>query len=163
MGAESRIPQNNKKGDGDDKLRDKLSYSLEIELQKPPDDIDTLKVDDIIALLNQLENPINQQKVIGKEEFANKYLYKKLKISHKDNYEKNSNVLNKRIAAIIFLLVVFISACNFASVRATNKNIFTNIKERASAIFFDIIGIKVKKTGKRALVIDKLKNIVCEE
>lgn len=121
MGAKNIIPPIIKEGDSNEKLINELTYRLEKELQKSQDDIDTIKIDYIITLLNQLENPINQQETMRKEEFAEKYLHKHIKISHKKNYEKNRSFLNVRIAVVLLLVVIFLCICRFISIRASNK------------------------------------------
>lgn len=110
-----------KEGDSNEKLVNELTYRLEKELQKQQYDIDKIKIDYIITLLNQLENPINQQETMRKEEFAEKYLHKHIKISHKKTMKRIGVFLNIRIVVVLLLIVIFLCICKFISIRASNK------------------------------------------
>ena len=96
---------------GDDiKLRTELNAILEKELEKPPDEMDTKKMDSVIELLSNLEENKSVRTDMSKKQFAEKYLRGVLR------KRKKAGVYVR--AAMFFLgVIVCISICNIISVR----------------------------------------------
>lgn len=72
MEMNEKAPKRQDKEDDNRELIDKLNIVVDIEMEKPPDEIDVKKVDSVIQLLNILENQSDDIDDISKEEFAEK-------------------------------------------------------------------------------------------
>lgn len=129
----------NKEGE-DEKLSEELKYALNRELEKSPDEIDTQKIDSIIMLLNQLEPSSEKRTDMSKEEFAQKYL-SECKVGPLEKGTDNRVHYRSRKVAVAFVAIfLMFSICNYISVKATSKNVFTNIKEKVYILYFDVMG-----------------------
>lgn len=142
METDNNTPNfSNKAGDGIT-LKRELNYALDIEMEKSPDEIDVKKVDAIVGLLNQLDNQeTNDIKEISKEQFAKKYFidrgipYREIKVHKK----WKQHIQLKMVAGFLFGIFL-IGICNYVTVRATSKDIFTLVKEKAYILYFDVVG-----------------------
>lgn len=118
---------------GDDQdLREELNRAIDRELEKPPEEIDHAKVDSMIRLLGQMDGR-ESDTILDKEEFAGKYLRRYV------NPPKSSPLGRVRAAVILAAAILFLGVCNFISVRATSRDIFTNLKEKVYIVFFDVL------------------------
>ena len=118
---------------GDDQdLREELNRAIDRELEKPPEEIDHAKVDSMIRLLDQMDGR-ESDAILDKEEFAGKYLRRYV------NPTKGSSFGRVRAAVILAAAVLFLGVCNFISVRATSRDIFTNLKEKVYIVYFDVL------------------------
>lgn len=120
------------KGD-DTKLRVELNASLESELEKSPDKMDTEKIDSMIELLNRLNEGSFADRGMTKEQFAEKYLKGTIR------QRKKGTIYYK--AAIFFVgMILCVSVGNFISVRATSKSLFFLVKEKAYLFYYETFG-----------------------
>lgn len=119
---------------GDDiELKTRLRALLERELEKSPDKLDIEKIDSVTRLLKNLSEDKPAETELSKEEFANKYLKEIIKISKKDKRHFR--------AAIIFITVIVCSGIgNIISVKATNKDLFSFVKEKAYLFYYETLG-----------------------
>lgn len=137
MESKNKTPKYNYEAGDDEKLKRELNSALERELDKSPDEIDTKKVDSIMLLLEQMDNRTTDCG-IDKDEFARKYL-KKYVDTRKQNKIYMFSSKSMRIASSVLIAMILLGMGNYASVRATNKGIFTNIKDRIDIFYFDVI------------------------
>ena len=112
MGLEDSVPGSNKERNEEEILEQVLKQRLDIELQKSPDEIDTKKVDAMIALLDRLEDPDRQQETPDAQEFAQQYLYDHIGNFHENDSREKKSYVNYKLIAAILLLVTGISVCN---------------------------------------------------
>lgn len=129
----------NKEGE-DEKLSEELKHALNRELEKSPDEIDTQKIDSIIMLLNQLEPSSEKRTDISKEEFAQKYLSECKVGPLKKGTDNRVHYRSRKVAVAFVAIFLMFSICNYISVKATSKNVFTNIKEKVYILYFDVMG-----------------------
>lgn len=146
MEMNEKAPKRQDKEDDNRELIDKLNIVVDIEMEKPPDEIDVKKVDSVIQLLNILENQSDDIDDISKEEFAEK-LVVNYNIPLKTN--KNTDVAkpnrNLKIAISFCTLILIVGMSNYITIKATDKNIFTLAKENAYIFYYDVFGKSVKE------------------
>lgn len=140
MESKSKTPKYIHKVGEDEKLSEELRNALDRELEKSPDEIDTTKVDAIVALLDKIDGSVDSQEFMDKDEFAQKYLGQYISMQPKEDKKKLVSYAWMRVAAVFILVIIGIGACNIYSVRATSKNLFTHIKENAYILYFDVLG-----------------------
>lgn len=132
-----------KKEEGDDNaLKRELEEALQREMNKAPDYIDIKKVNSIVELLEQMDPKTASENIISDVKFAERYLRSEgVSIKSTINVDQNRDAARKWkwVACFAALLVMSIGG-NYISVKATNKGIFTNIKECAYIIYFDVFG-----------------------
>lgn len=121
---------------GDDRdLEEELNRAIDRELEKPPEEIDHARIDSMIRLLEQINGQEKSTNTMDREEFAVKYLKGFVKPS-------KSPSVNRMKAAVVLAAVLLLGACNYISVRATSKDIFTNLKEKVYIVYFDVLKSK---------------------
>lgn len=140
MESKSKTPKYIHKVGEDEKLSEELRNALDRELEKLPDEIDTKKVDAIVALLDKIDGSVDSQEFMDKDEFAQKYLGQYISMQPKEDKKKLVSYAWMRVAAVFIWVIIGIGACNIYSVRATSKNLFTHIKENAYILYFDVLG-----------------------
>ncbi len=131
------------KGEGDESaLGRELNETLKREMNKSPDDINIKKVNSIIDLLDQVDPVLVSKDELSATDFAEKYLVPQgIPIRRICNSERYHNVIwSLRWVACVAVVLMVVVAGNYISVRATNRGIFTNIKERAYILYFDVFG-----------------------
>lgn len=148
MESKSKTPKYIHKVGEDEKLSEELRNALDRELEKSPDEIDTKKVDAIVALLDKIDGSVDSQEFMDKDEFAQKYLGQYISMQPKEDKKKIVSYAWMRVAAVFILVIIGVGACNIYSVRATSKNLFTHIKEKAYIIYFDVLGNSNRETEK---------------
>ena len=121
--------------DSNKNLKYNLEQLLEKELEKFPNEINTEKIDSIVALLNQF-NGKNEEN-IEKEIFAKKYLQEYIGKPKKES--RHGIFISVKAASIILAVIVTLGFGNYFSVKATNQGIFSNIKRKADIFYFEVI------------------------
>ena len=127
-----------KEGDND-ALKKELNIALEKELEKSPDEIDTDKIDSMILLLEKLDGgSLQYNSAKDKGIFAKQYLAEYIREPSKSESPAKSPVRIRFAYASFALLLLFLGV-NYISVRATQKGIFSNVRETIEVFYFDVI------------------------
>lgn len=124
------------KEEKNEKLKYELEELLEKELEKTSDDIDVEKTDSIVSLLSQLQGK-NETEQMDKDTFAKKYL--KGYISEPKSQNKYGVFISIKVASIILVFIMVFGFGNYLSVKATNRGILSNIKNRVDVFYFEVI------------------------
>lgn len=122
--------------DSNKNLKYNLEQLLEKELEKSPDEINTEKIDSIVALLSQLDGK-REGEDIEKESFAKKYLQEYIGKPEKES--RHGIFISVKAASIILAVIATLGFGNYFSVKATNQGIFSNIKRKADIFYFEVI------------------------
>ncbi|TCL55226.1 uncharacterized protein DUF4367 [Kineothrix alysoides] len=139
MEEKNITPNYQNKAGGDDKLKAELEKALDREMDKSPDDIDVQKIDSIIDLLNQIDGVPDNSDHISKNEFAEKYLPEcNISEPQKMPDKKPIPIRTWKVAAGFLSAVFVLCMGNYISVRATSKDIFTFVKDKAYVMYFDV-------------------------
>ncbi len=142
MESDTKAPKYTDRAGDDQDLREELNRAIDRELEKPPEKIDHAKIDSMIGLLDQMDGRGNE-KIMERDEFARKYLNGYV------NPPKGSPLGRVRAAVVLAAAVLFLGVCNFISVRATSKGIFTNLKEKVYIVYFDVLKNKDREKPSR--------------
>ena len=124
------------KEEKNEKLKYELEELLEKELEKTSDDIDVEKIDSIVSLLSQLQGK-NETEQMDKDTFAKKYL--KGYISEPKSQNKYGVFISIKAASIILVFIMVFGFGNYLSVKATNRGILSNIKNKVDVFYFEVI------------------------
>lgn len=124
------------KEEKNEKLKYELEELLEKELEKTSDDIDVEKIDSIVSLLSQLQGK-NETEQMDKDTFAKKYL--KGYISEPKSQNKYGVFISIKAASIILVFIMIFGFGNYFSVKATNRGILSNIKNKVDVFYFEVI------------------------
>ena len=124
------------KEEKNEKLKYELEELLEKELEKTSDDIDVEKIDSIVSLLSQLQGK-NETEQMDKDTFAKKYL--KGYISEPKSQNKYGVFISIKAASIILVFIMVFGFGNYFSVKATNRGILSNIKNKVDVFYFEVI------------------------
>lgn len=124
------------KEEKNEKLKYELEELLEKELEKTSDDIDVEKIDSIVSLLSQLQGK-NETEQMDKDTFAKKYL--KGYISEPKSQNKYGVFIGIKAASIILVFIMVFGFGNYLSVKATNRGILSNIKNKVDVFYFEVI------------------------
>lgn len=146
MEANENTPKFLNKAGEDEKLVQELNAVLDKEMDKSPDLIDVEKVDSIIQLLDRLDTKTDKDAGLSKELFAQKYLKNCGNIfTTAPVAKKYANYKNLKVAAGFMLILALVSISNFITVKATSKDIFSFVKEKAYILYFDVLGQGIKE------------------
>lgn len=143
MELKGKAPKYISEEGGNGKLKDELEKDLDRELAKSPDELDSEKIDYIIHLLDKISPMEKDQEEITTELFARKYLNNYTKADKK--YISASYMKALKAVAVLLLVILAVCAFNCISVKATDKNIFNFIKEKAYIIYFNVMGNAAEK------------------
>lgn len=132
MESNTKAPKYIDKAGGDRNLREELNRAIERELEKPPEEIDHGKINSMIQLLDQMDGRENE-KFMGREEFARTYLGGYVNPSKRPSFGR------AKAAVVLTAAALFLGVCNFISVKATNRDIFTNLREKVYIVYFDFL------------------------
>ena len=142
MESFNRTPNKNESRGDDIKLRAELNEALEEELAKSPDKMDTKKIDSIISLLSHLQEDGVTVQEMPKDVYARKYL--RGVIRYRDKRTRSVR------AAIFFIgIILSISICNWISVKATDKNLFHFVREKAYLFYYETVGNSREESDSR--------------
>lgn len=142
MESFNRTPNKNESRGDDIKLRAELNEALEEELAKSPDKMDTKKIDSIISLLSHLQEDVVTVQEMPKDVYARKYL--RGVIRYRDKRTRSVR------AAIFFIgIILSISICNWISVKATDKNLFHFVREKAYLFYYETVGNSREESDSR--------------
>lgn len=140
MESFNRTPNKNESRGDDIKLRAELNEALERELEKSPDKMDTNKIDSMISLLSRLQEDSAVVQEMPKDVYARKYLSGVIR--YRDKRTRSMR------AAIFFIgIILSISICNWITVKATDKNLFHFVKEKAYLFYYETVGNRRESQG----------------
>ena len=122
--------------DSNKNLKYILEQLLEKELEKSPNEINTERIDSIVALLRQFDGK-KEGEDIEKEIFAKKYLQKYIEKSKKER--KYGIFISVKAACILLAVIMTLGFGNYLSVKATSRGILSNIKRKADIFYFEVI------------------------
>ena len=140
MESFNRTPNKNESRGDDIKLRAELKEALERELEKSPDKMDTNKIDSMISLLSRLQEDSAVVQEMPKDVYARKYLSGVIR--YRDKRTRSMR------ATIFFIgIILSISICNWITVKATDKNLFHFVKEKAYLFYYETVGNRRESQG----------------
>ncbi|MDE7183458.1 MAG: DUF4367 domain-containing protein [Lachnospiraceae bacterium] len=142
MESVNRTPNENESRGDDIKLRAELNEALEQELEQSPDKMDTKKIDSIISLLNHLQEEGAVVQEVPKDVYARKYLRGVIKYREK-------RMRSARAAMFFIGIILCVSICNWISVKATDKNLFHFVRERAYLFYYETVGNSREESDSR--------------
>ena len=137
MESKKNTPNHIEKEGNNAKLKEELENLLEKELEKSPDEINTKKIDSIVHLLDEMDGK-DEDNSTDKDEFAKRYLQDYLKVPKKTKIYPFSS-RRVRMASAILISITLFGIGNYASVKATNQGILTNIKEKVDTFYFKVV------------------------
>lgn len=142
MESLNKTPNKNESRGDDIKLRKELNEALEQELEKSPDRMDTKKIDLMIGLLSQLKDDGATMQEVPKDAYARKYLKGVIQY-------RNERMRSTRAAIFLIGILLCVSICNWISVKATDKNLFHYVREKAYLFYYETVGNSREESDSR--------------